>query len=202
MYKSFFDVFISNIEIRQILIGLLNYNVYLAYFVVQSTHITCFGPKITLAEIITSGFFGVFSKTIFHVLQSDSTHYNSPSPKKRRCHSVDTCTLHSQHELNLLHEKFESFYKKSSSPVHNNSNKINTSTLPASVYQCYEKQINSRTKPDFQSLHLHTFQPNERKRSSEMSLSQDSLDKILIIHKPRRNFSLISQALVINTFLF
>ena len=31
------------------------------------------GPNITLAKIITSGLFGVFSQTIFHVLQSDST---------------------------------------------------------------------------------------------------------------------------------
>ena len=30
-------------------------------------------PNIKLAKIITSGFFGVFSQTIFHVLQSDST---------------------------------------------------------------------------------------------------------------------------------
>ena len=40
------------------------------------------GPNITLAKIITSGFFGVFSQTIFHVLQSDSTQYKPPLPKK------------------------------------------------------------------------------------------------------------------------
>ena len=32
-------------------------------------------------------------------------------------------------------------------------------------------------KPDFQSLHLHTFQPIKRKRSRGTSLSRDSLDK-------------------------
>ena len=52
------------------------------------------------SDIITSGFFGIFSKTIFHVLQTDSTHYK-PSPKKRRRHSIVSCTPHSQHELNL-----------------------------------------------------------------------------------------------------
>ena len=52
-----------------------------------------------------------------------------------------------------------------------------TSTLPASIYQCYETPMNSRTKPDFQSLHLHTFQTNKCKRSRKMSLSRDSLDK-------------------------
>ena len=36
------------------------------------------GPNITLAKIITSGFFRV---TIFHVLQSDSTQYKPKSPK-------------------------------------------------------------------------------------------------------------------------
>ena len=99
--------------------------------------ISLLGSNITLAKIITSGFFGVFSQTIFHVLQSDSTHYKPPSPKKRRRHSIDSCTPHSQHELNLLHKKFENFYKKFSSPAHNNSNKRHTSTLPASIYQCY-----------------------------------------------------------------
>ena len=69
------------------------------------------------------------------------------------------------------------FYKKFISPVHNNSNKRHTSTLPASIYQCYEKPIDSRMKSDFQSLHLHTFQPNKRKRSRGISLSSDSLDR-------------------------
>ena len=58
-------------------------------------------PNITLAKITTSGSFGVFSQTIFHVLQSDSTQYKPPLPKKRRRHSIDSCTPHSQHELNL-----------------------------------------------------------------------------------------------------
>ena len=38
---------------------------------------------------------------IFHVLQSDSTQYKPPSPKKRRRHSVDSCTPHSHNELSL-----------------------------------------------------------------------------------------------------
>ena len=78
------------------------------------------GPNITLTKIITSGFFGVFSQTIFHVLQSDSIQYKPPSPKRRRKHSVDSCTPRSQNELNLLHRKFENFYKKFLSPVHHN----------------------------------------------------------------------------------
>ena len=68
---------------------------------------TLLGPIITLAKIITSGFFGIFSQTIFHVLQVDSTHYKPPSPKKRRQHSVESGTPHSQNELNQLHKKFE-----------------------------------------------------------------------------------------------
>ena len=135
------------------------------------------GSNITLANIITSGFFGVFSQTIFHVLQSDSTQYKPISPKKRRRHPIDSCTPHSQHELNFLRKNFKNFYKKFFSPVHNNSNKRHTSTLPASIYQCYETAIDSRTKPGFQSLQLHTFQPNKRKRSHGISLSRDSLDK-------------------------
>ena len=128
-------------------------------------------------KIIISGFFGVFSQTIFHVLQSDSKQYKLSSPKKRRRHPVDSCTPNSQHELKLLHKKFEKFYKKFSSPVHNNSNNQHTSTLPASIYQCYETPIDFCTKPDFQSLHLHTFQHNKGKRSRGISLSRDSLDK-------------------------
>ena len=92
---------------------------------------TLVGPIITLAKIITSGFFGIFSQTIFHVIQADSTHYKQPSPKKRHRRSVDSGI---QNELNLLHIKFENFYKKFSPPVHNNSNKNQTSTLPASIY--------------------------------------------------------------------
>ena len=61
--------------------------------------------------------------------------------------------------------------------MHNNSNKRHTATLPASVYQCYETPTNSHMKPDFQSLHFHTFQPNKRKRSRGNSISRDSLDK-------------------------
>ena len=61
--------------------------------------------------------------------------------------------------------------------MHNNSNKRHTATLPASIHQCYEAPTDSRMKPNFQSLHLHTFQPNMRKRSRGISLSRDSLDK-------------------------
>ena len=107
------------------------------------------GPNITLVKFITSGLIGVISQTVFHVLQSDSTQYKPPSPKKRRRHSTDSCPPHSQHELNLIHIMSENFYKKFSSPVHNNSNKRHTSTLPASIYQCYERPVDSRTKPDF-----------------------------------------------------
>ena len=134
------------------------------------------GPNITLAKIITSGFFAVFLQTKFHVLQSDSTQNKPPSPKKRRKHSVDSGP-HSQHELNLLHKNFENFCKTFSTPAHNYSNKRNTPTLPVSIYQCYEISINSRIKQDFHSLHLHTFQPNKLKRSREFSLSHDSIEK-------------------------
>ena len=130
-----------------------------------------------MAKIITSGIFGVFSQTIFHVLQSDSTQHKRPSPKKPTKTSIDSCNPYSQQELNLLHKKFENSYKKFSSPVHNNSNKRHTSTLPTSFYQCYETPIDSRTKPDFQSLRLHTFQPNKGKRSRGISLSRDSIEK-------------------------
>ena len=129
------------------------------------------GPNITLAKIITSGFFGVFSQTIFHVLQSDSTQNKPPSPKRRRRHSISSCNPHSHNELNLLHKKFENFFKKSSSPAHNNSNEHNTSPLLNSIYQCYETPNDSRTKADFQSLHLHSFRPNKRSRG--ISLSRD-----------------------------
>ena len=61
--------------------------------------------------------------------------------------------------------------------MHNNSNKRHASFLPASIYQCYETPVDSRTKSDFQSLHLHTFQPSKRKRSRGISLSRDSLDR-------------------------
>ena len=88
-----------------------------------------------------------------------------------------TVALHTLNELNPLHKEFENFYKKNSSPVHNNSNKRHNSTLPASIYQCYETSIDSRMKPDFRSLHLHPFQPNKRKRSREISLSRDSMEK-------------------------
>ena len=134
------------------------------------------GPNTTLAKLITSGFFGVFCQTIFHVIQSDSTRNKPPSPKKRRRHSVDNCTPQFHNELDLLHKKFENFYKKSYSPVHNNSNKHHTSSLPTSIYQCYEKPIDSHKKPDFHSLQLHTFHPNKRKRSHGISLSRDSFD--------------------------
>ena len=136
-----------------------------------------FGPSITLATIIFSGFFGVFMRTIFLVLQSDSTQYKTPSHKKRRKHAVDSCTPHSQHELNLLHKKFENFLKKFSSPIHNNSNKRHTPTLPVSVYQCYETPIDSDMKPDFQSLQFQTFQCNKLEPSRGISLSRDSIEK-------------------------
>ena len=130
-----------------------------------------------MAKFITSEFFGVFSQTKFRVLQSDSTQYKPPSPKKRCRHSIVSCTPHAQHELNISHKKFENFYKKFFSPEHNNSNKRHTSTLSASIYQKYETPIDSLTKPDFRYPHLHTFQPNKRKRSRGISLSRDSLDK-------------------------
>ena len=126
-----------------------------------------------MAKIITSGFFGVISQTIFHVLQSDSTQYKTSSPTKRRRHSVASCTPHSQNEFNLLHKKFENFYKKLSSPVHKNSSKHHISTLPASIYQCYEIPMSSHRKPDFQSIQLHILQPNKRRRSRGISHSRD-----------------------------
>ena len=116
-------------------------------------------------------------RTIFLVLQSDSTQYKPPSHKKRRRHALDSCTPHSQHDLNLLHKKLENFFKKFSSPIHNNSNKRHTPTLPVSVYQCYETPIDTHMKPDFQSLHFHTFQRNELKPSRGISLSRDSIEK-------------------------
>ena len=136
------------------------------------------GPNITLAKIITSGFFGVFSQTIFHVLKADSTEYGPPSPNvdTHRRHSVDSATPHSHHELNHLHRKFENFYKKFSCPAHNNSNK-HTSTLPISIYDCYESPIVTRHRePDFQSLQLHSFHPDPRKRSHHISISKDSFE--------------------------
>ena len=101
--------------------------------------------------------------------------------------------------MNLLHKKFENFYKKISSPVQNNSNKRHYSTLPASIYQCYETPIDSRTKPGFRSLQLHTFQPNKRKRSRGISLSRDSFEMILTIRNFQKNSFLIFQALAFNT---
>ena len=160
------------------------------------------GLNITLAKIITSGFLGVFSETIFHLLQSDSTQYKPPSPERRRRHSIDSCTPHSQHKLKLLHKKFENFYKQFSSPVHNNSNKRHTATLPASIYQCYETPTNSHMKPDFQSLHLHTFQPNKRKHSRGTSLSRDSLDKDPDYQEIPEDLFSVFQPLVFNINLF
>ena len=78
--------------------------------------------------------------------------------------------------MNLLHKKFENFYRKIFSPVHNNPNKHHTSTLPNSIRQCYDTPIDSRTKPDFQSVHLHTFQPNILKHSRGIFLSRDSFE--------------------------
>ena len=102
--------------------------------------------------------------------------------------------------MNLLHKKFENFYKKFSSPVHKNSNKRHTSTLPDSIYQCYETPIDSRTKPDFQSLHLLTFQPNNKDAHVEFLFHKTLLKKILTIRKFQKNFFLIFQALAFNTF--
>ena len=42
------------------------------------------GPNITLAKIITSGYFGNFLQTIFHVLPSDSSQKIPLSPKTLR----------------------------------------------------------------------------------------------------------------------
>ena len=92
------------------------------------------GPNITLAEIFTSGFFGVFSRTIFHVLQSYTTQYKPLSPKKKRKQSVDSSTPHSQNELSLLHRKIGNFYQKFSSPVHKNSSRHRASTLPPPLF--------------------------------------------------------------------
>ena len=75
---------------------------------------------------------------------------------------VDSCTPHSQTKLNLLHKKFENTYKEFSSAVHNNSNKHRASTLPTSIYECYELTVESHKKPDFQTSHLHSFHPNKR----------------------------------------
>ena len=51
-----------------------------------------------MAKTITSG---LFSQTIFHVLQYDSTQYKPQSHKKRRRHSIAKYTPHYQHELDL-----------------------------------------------------------------------------------------------------
>ena len=55
-------------------------------------------PNITLAKIINSGFFGVFSQPIFHVLQSYSTQYKPPSFKKN---NVDILSIVSFHTLKM-----------------------------------------------------------------------------------------------------
>ena len=66
-------------------------------------------PNITLAKIIPSRFFGVFSQTLFHVLQSDSSQYKPPFHKKQQKHSVESNIPHSQTELNLLQRKIKNF---------------------------------------------------------------------------------------------
>ena len=137
------------------------------------------GPKITLAKIITSRFFGVFSQVVFHLLQS--------SPKRRRKDFVDKSTPNSQNELNLLHRIFENFYKKFYYPIHNNSNKQIASTLHPSICECYKLPIESHRKPGFQSLHLHTFQSSKRKRSRAISLSNILLRMIPNIRKFQKN---------------
>ena len=53
------------------------FSVYLVYFVepLNEYNLKAFSrPNITLAKIISSGFFSAFSHTIFHVLQTDSSH--------------------------------------------------------------------------------------------------------------------------------
>ena len=134
------------------------------------------GHYMPLGKIITSGFFGVFLPPIFHLLQSDSTRPKPPSAKRGRKPSNDSCTPHNQVGLNLLHKKFENFYKKTSSLVHKNSNKHCVSTLLTFFYECYELPVESQKKPDFQSLYLLTFYLNELKRSRGISLSRDTIE--------------------------
>ena len=66
------------------------------------------------------------------------------------------------------------FYLWVSSPVQNNSNKHRASILPTSIFECYELQVEPHNKPEFQSLHIHTFHPSKRKRLRVISLSEDS----------------------------
>ena len=42
--------------------------------------------------------------------------------------------------------------------------------------ECNELPVESHRKLNFQSLHLHTFHPNKRKRSRAISLSKDSFE--------------------------
>ena len=152
-------------------------------------------PNITLAKIITSGLFGVFSQTIFHVLQSDFSQYK-PLSTKKRTHSVYSNTTQSQIELNLLHKQFENFYRKFSSPVHNNSNKNKTSTLPTSFNECYDVPKTSHNKLDFHSLHLQT------QTLTGHFTFKDSFDNDPDYQAIPKNSFLSYLVLVSNTFLF
>ena len=78
-------------------------------------------------------------------------------------------------KLNWIYytESLKNFIKKISSPVHNSSNKHKTSTLHTYICECYDLPVASHNKLDFHPLHLHTFQPSERRRSRGISLSKD-----------------------------
>ena len=80
---------------------------------------------------------------------------------------------HSENGMNLLHKKFENFYKK-----FNKSNKHRASTLPTSKYECYEQPVEIHRKIDFQSLHLHTFYSNKRNCSRAKSLCEDFFEDV------------------------
>ena len=73
------DLIIGN-YLKESLIGIIGYPWYVL------KEIAIIWTVFTLAKVITSRFFGVFSQTLFHVLQSDSTQYKPPSAKKRRRH--------------------------------------------------------------------------------------------------------------------
>ena len=67
------------------------------------------------------------------------------------------------------------YYKKFSSPVHNNSNKHRASTVHTTFYDYYERPIELHNKTDFKPLYLRTFNPTKLKRSQDLSLSKDTL---------------------------
>ena len=130
------------------------------------------------------------------MLQSDSSQYKPPSPKKRCKPSVYCKISHSQTALNLLHRNFENLYKNFSSPVHTNSNEHKTLTLPASIYESYDILVTSQRKPNFQSLHLDNSQPNKRKNSGGLSFSKDFFE-----NDPDYQKISVYIVLVLNTFL-